>query len=103
MPVTASKSAISVRNRISKKCGHKVIFKEMAKERKDQHDLGASVVAQNHNVNQILNDIQHHSIKNDFMNKLQKFMIPECINKAFIATEKDIRRITHSLNHIVSG
>jgi len=62
VPMT-SKSAISVRNRnISKKCGkhniyHKVIFKEEAKERKDQHDLEASVVAQNNNVNQILNDI----------------------------------------------
>ena len=53
-----SKSAISVRNRsISKKCGHKIIFKELVKERKDQHDLEASVVAQNNNVNQILNDI----------------------------------------------
>jgi hypothetical protein len=57
VPMTASKSAISVRNRISKKCGHKVVFKEMAKERKDHHDLEASVVAQNHNVNQILNDL----------------------------------------------
>jgi hypothetical protein len=75
----------------------------MAKERKNQHDLEPTVVAQNHNVNQILNDIQQQSIKNDFLNKLQKFVIPECTNKAFIATEKDIRRITHSLNHIVSG
>jgi len=58
VPMTASKSAISVSNRsISKKCGHKVIFKEMAKERKGHHDLEPSVVAQNNNVNQILNDI----------------------------------------------